>query len=219
MILTDYIFRVWLLPNLLRWRIYKVIMLDSAINQINCWLTGRYGSRRGFVRTCWYRIRYLVGGYRNYQQINWESVERLVFVCKGNICRSVYAEAVARSLGIDSISCGVETRTGFLANEDAIRTAAAKGFDLRKHKTTPIQSLTFRDSDLFVAMEPWQLEYIDWEFGEKYRCSLLGLWGRPVSPHIQDPYGTSSVYFNHCFNYIENSVHEVASKINKTKND
>lgn len=191
-------------------------MLGSTINQINVWFAGRYGSRRGFARTCWYRIRYLMGGYRNSRQINWESVERLVFVCKGNICRSAYAEAVAQSLGVDSISCGVETRTGLPANEDAIRTAAAKGFDLSKHKTTPIQSMTLLDSDLFIVMEPWQLGYISREVGEQYRCSLLGLWGWPVNPYIHDPYGASSVYFNHCFNYIEKSVHEVARKISRS---
>ena len=195
---------------------HQVDMPDNNTNRIDRWLAGHYGSRSGFVRTCWYQIRYLAGSYRSYRQIDWESVERLVFVCQGNICRSAYAEAVAQSLGVDSISCGVDTRNGFPANEGAIRTAEAKGIDLRKHRTTPIQSLAFLDSDLFVAMEPWQVEYIGREFGGKYRCSLLGLWGRPVSPYIQDPYGTSSVYFSHCFNYIEKSVHEVATKIRKS---
>ncbi len=191
-------------------------MLSKTINLINSWFLGHYGSRRGVVRVYWCRFRYLTGSYRKYRQINWGSVERLVFVCKGNICRSAYAEAVARSLGINAISCGVETRTGFPADEDAYRTAAARGFDLSKHKTTPVQSITFRDGDLLIAMEPWQLEYIAREFGEKYKHSLLGLWGRPANPYIQDPYGASSVYFNNCFNYIENSVHEIARKISKS---
>lgn len=188
-------------------------MLGSTINQINGWLAERYGSRRGFMRICLYRARYLTGSYRNHRKINWGSVKRLVFVCKGNICRSAYAEAVARSLGIDSVSCGVETQTGLPANESAIRVAAVKGFDLREHRTAPIQSMTFRDGDLLIAMEPWQLEYINREYGEQYSCSLLGLWGQPVSPYIHDPYGASSVYFNRCFNYIEKSVNEVARKI------
>ena len=185
---------------------------------INHWLAERFGSRRGFVQTCWYRILYLAGSYRNYQQIDWESVERLVFVCKGNICRSAYAEAVARSLNIDSISCGIHTQHDLPANKGAIRAAEVKGVDLKKHKTTPIQSLVIREGDLLVVMEPWQADYIARELDESYRCSLLGLWGQPVNPHIQDPYGASSVYFNYCFNYIEKSVHEIAGKIRKTKN-
>jgi protein-tyrosine phosphatase len=190
-------------------------MQVNLINRIDRWLVERYGSRRGYVRTCWHRIRFMVGNYRNYKQIDWQSVERLVFVCKGNICRSAYAEAIAKSFGIDSISCGVDTRTGFPANEKAIRVAEAKGINLREHRTTSIHLLDIRDSDLLITMEPWQAEYICREYGEKCRCSLLGLWGSPVSPHIQDPYGAPSIYFNHCFNYIEKSVHEITSKITK----
>jgi len=182
---------------------------------MNDWLAERYGSRRGFVRTFWHRMRFLAGDYRGYRQIEWQSVERLVFVCKGNICRSAYAEAVARSLGVESVSCGIETGSGIPANEDAIHAAAMRGMDLTGHRTTPIQSLVFGKRDLLLAMEPWQIEYIGQEFGEKYRCSLLGLWGHPVNPHIQDPYGASTAYFNHCFNYIEKSVHEIARKISK----
>ena len=185
------------------------------MNQIRHWSAVSDRSRRGLARTCWYQIHYLAGSYRKYRQLDWGSVERLVFVCKGNICRSAYAEAVARSLGVDSISCGVETQNGLPANEGAIRAAAAKGVDLRKHRTTPIQSLAFRAGDLFVAMEPSQVEYLSQEFGGGYEYSLLGLWGRPVSPYIHDPYGASSVYFDYCFNYIEKSVHEIARKISE----
>ena len=167
------------------------------------------------MRTCWYRIRFLAGDYRNYKQIDWQSIERLVFVCKGNICRSAYAEAVAKSLGIDSVSCGVDTRNNYPADEDAIIAAEAKGINLREHRTKPIQFLDVRDNDLFIVMEPWHAEYISRKYGQKCKCSLLGLWGGPVSPHIQDPYGTPSAYFNRCFNYIEKSVHEIASKIKK----
>ena len=186
------------------------------MNQIDRWLAENYGSRRGFMRNYWHQICYLAGNYRSYRQVDWGSVRRLVFVCKGNICRSAYAEAIACSLGLDSISCGVDTRNGFPADEEAIRTAAAKGIDLGQHRTTPIQLLAFVEGDLFIAMEPWQAAYISREYGEECKCSILGLWGRPVSPYIQDPYGTSSVYFNNCFDYIEKSVHEVARKIQES---
>jgi protein-tyrosine phosphatase len=182
---------------------------------MNDWFAERYGSRRGFTQTLWHRMRFLAGDYRCYRQVEWESVERLVFVCKGNICRSAYAVAVARSLGVESISCGIHTGNGNPANKDAIRAAALKGVDLTGHRTTPIQSLVFSKNDLLLAMEPWQVEYIGRELGEECVCSLLGLWGNPVYPHIQDPYGASSAYFNNCFNYIEKSVHEISWKISK----
>ena len=192
-------------------------MQINIINRLNRWFADHYGSRRGFVRTIWYRIRYFAGGYRHYRKIDWRSVERLVFVCKGNICRSAYAEAVAKSLDIDSVSCGVDTRNNYPANEKAILAAEVKGFYLKEHRTTPIQLLDIRASDLFIAMEPWQADLIGREYGDKCKCSLLGLWGRPLSPHIQDPYNATVTYFDNCFTYIEKSVHEVASKVKEAR--
>lgn len=190
-------------------------MSGSTINKINHWLAENYGSRRGYVRTYRCRIHFFMGGYRRYRKVDWVSVERLVFVCKGNICRSAYAEAVALSLGLDAISCGINTRLNLPANDDAVQAAQVKGVDLSKHRTRPIQSLAIRETDLLLAMEPWHLEYISHEYGNKYRSTLLGLWGHPASPYIHDPYGASSVYFNHCFNYIEKTIHEVAKKVSK----
>ena len=180
---------------------------------MNRWFAERYGSRRGFVLTWWYRLRYILGNYRHYQQVDWKSVERLVFVCKGNICRSAYAEAVARSLGIESISCGIDTIDGATANGEAIRAAATKGFDLRGHRTTPLQSLMFNKNDLLIAMEPWQVAHLHRQLGNEFQCTLLGLWGEAVRPHIQDPFGASAEYFYNCFNYIEKSVNGIVRKV------
>ena len=189
---------------------------NGNIGNLSNWLSDHYGSRRGFIRTYFYRTRYLLGGYRDCRQIDWGSVGRLVFVCKGNVCRSAYAEAVARSLGIESASCGIETRNGLPANENAIREAASRSVDLRGHKTTQVESLILRDSDIFIAMEPSHAEYISREFGNEQRYSLLGLWGQPVNPYIHDPYAASAVYFNNCFTYIEKSINEIARKISET---
>ena len=182
-------------------------------DRLNGWLRDNYGSRRGFARTWWHRLRDVLGGYRCYRKIDWNSAERLVFVCKGNICRSAYAEALAASQGVESVSCGLNTRIGLPANDAAIKVAVSRGIDLKSHRTTPIQELSLKKNDLFVVMEPWQAEQLKAMYGKEYGFTLLGLWGRPVNPHIQDPYGMSEAYFNSCFNYIEKSVHELFSKV------
>lgn len=182
-------------------------------SRLKQWLADRYGSRRGFVLTLWHKFLYVLGRYRSYRHIDWDSVERLVFVCKGNICRSAYAEVIARSQGIETASCGIDTRHGLPANADAIQVAKVRGIDLSEHKTTPIASLPHRKGDLFVAMEPWQAEYLKREYGAKHKTSLLGIWTSVKKPHIQDPYGASNEYFNRCFDYIEKSVNEVSKKI------
>ena len=186
---------------------------DEVTKQKSRWIAKHYGSRRGFVRTYWYWLLYILGRYRKYQEVDWQEVERLVFVCKGNICRSAYAEAVARSLGIEAVSCGIDTIEDAQANEAAIRTAQKRGLDLDEHKTTPIMYLILRNSDLLVAMEPWQAKFLGKHLSRKHYCTLLGLWTQPFLPHIQDPYGSASGHFENCFNYIEKSVHEISEKL------
>jgi protein-tyrosine phosphatase len=177
------------------------------------WLSDHYGSRRGFVITYWHRFLYRLGGYRSYNQIDWASIDRLVFICKGNICRSAYAEVVARSLGIDAISCGIDTIEDAPANAGAISTAKQLGYDLGDHITSPIMYQVLRKTDLLVAMEPWQTEFLKKNLSRKYSYTLLGLWTHPILPHIHDPYGASSEYFERCFSYIQDSVNELAKKL------
>jgi len=180
-------------------------------------LAEAYGSRAGFVHTYWHRFLHFLGWYRNYHDIDWASVERLVFVCKGNICRSAFAEAVARSMGMDAVSCGLQTVMSAPANEDAVMTARKKGFRLEEHRTMPIMYMVLRKTDLLVAMEPWQAEYIRRQLVRPHAYTLLGLWSRPVLPHIQDPHGAPSAYFDRCFSYIENSVHDIVEQIEKSR--
>ncbi len=165
------------------------------------------------MRTLWHRLRYLCGDYRRYRRLDWTKIERLVFVCKGNICRSAFAESVARGLGIEAASCGIDTILNAPANKDAINMATQFGYDLRQHKTTPLASMTLKSTDLLIAMEPKQAKFLQQHLPATQQCTLLGVWGTPVTPHIQDPYGYPAAYFAHCFSYIKDTVHELATKI------
>lgn len=179
------------------------------------WIARQYGSRRGLVRTIWHQLLGKLRIYRHYSNIDWASVERLVFVCKGNICRSAYAEVVARSLGIEAISCGIDAIENAPADADAITMAKHLGFDLDGHVSRPIMYLILRKTDLLIAMDPYQAEFLHKNLVREHSTTLLGLWGRPVLPYIQDPYGCSPDYFEKCFCQIQNSVRDIASKIEK----
>lgn len=180
------------------------------------WFGDKYGSKRGFLKTQWHRLVYRFGGHNLYHHIDWSSVDRLVFICKGNICRSAFAETVARDLGMDAISAGTHTNEGAPADSVAIKTAQALGYDLSKHLSTPVEYANFRKTDLLITMEPWQAELVKYSLARRYATTLLGLWSRPVQPYIFDPYGSSAVSFQHCFQYITKSVYEIVEKIQKS---
>lgn len=193
----------------------KIISISNAITR---WISVRYGSRRGLIRTFKHRVLGLVGAYRKYKCIDWSQVNRLVFVCKGNICRSAFAEAVAKTLNIETISCGIDTNDDKPANDKAISMAANKGFDLSGHKTRKISSIELMESDLLITMEPYQVEYIEKKMGDKYAFTMMGLWGMPALPYIHDPYGASNEYYKKCFDYIETSVRIINKNINESRN-
>lgn len=178
-------------------------------------IEGHFGSRRGFIRHIRYSLLHKLGRYRAYSDIDWQSIDRLVFVCKGNICRSAFAEAVARKEGFSAVSCGIDTIENAPANAAAVRMAQGLGYDLSHHKTTTIQSLVIHKSDLLVAMEPLQAKFLERHLGVRAHYTLLGLWANPAIPYIHDPYGLGGGYFDSCFDCIEKSTREVVKHVDK----
>lgn len=193
-----------------------LVMLTNKVKKFAKGLVAdQFGSRRGFSRHCKYSMMYRLGRYNRYRLIDWGRVNRLVFVCKGNICRSAFAEAVAIDCNVNAISCGIDTVENTSANPHAIRMAEQFGYNLKEHKTTPTQLLSFSKTDLLIAMEPLQVEFLERHLGVKYNCTLLGLWSNPALPYIHDPYGLSEAYFNNCFSFIERSTREIIKHVDK----
>ena len=173
-----------------------------------------YGGRRAYVAHLRARASYVLGSYRSAQAINWGAVERLVFICHGNICRSPYASARAREFGARAISLGIEALDGVGANEDAARNALPRGIDLKDHRSTRLRASLILPGDLIVVFEPPQLLRVTRQriIGAA-GITLLGLWTRPVRPHIQDPYGRSDHYFQQCFAVIDRNVHDLVARL------
>jgi protein-tyrosine phosphatase len=129
-----------------------------------------------------------------------------VFVCKGNICRSPYACAKARSLGIQAVSFGLEAADGAAAEPSARQNALLRGMDLSAHLSTRLESARMTDRDLVIVFEPKQITEVRRRIGAGTPTKLLGICSRPIRPHIQDPYGMSDRYFQQCFSVIDANI-------------
>lgn len=87
-------------------------------------------------------------------------MQRVLFVCLGNICRSPLAEAVARKrlaeagLDVAVASCGTG---GWHAGEGAdsrmVAAAWAAGYDLSGHRARRLRARDFANYDLLLAMD------------------------------------------------------------------
>lgn len=162
-----------------------------------------YGGKRGFLEHLRARSCYVLGAYRGVGAIEWSAVRRLVFVCKGNICRSPYACARARSLGVPAVSLGLDTSGGTPGDPGALKNALSRGIDLSEHRSTRLESTHVAEGDLVIVFEPAHRIEVRRRIGDGIPASLLGIWSRPLRPHIQDPYGRTDRYFLQCFAVID----------------
>lgn len=149
-----------------------------------------------------------LGVYRSYSKISPEDVRRIVFVCKGNICRSALAELYAKRTNSAVSSFGLECSDGEPANPRMIKIAAEKGISMSEHKTTSLKTFEFSDGDLLVAMDPIQVTHLKNALAPSARIqfALLGMYAVPKTPTIVDPYGKQERFFHETASIILQAI-------------
>jgi len=158
-------------------------------------------------RAMYYRAAARLGAYRGYGPADFGEVRRFVFICKGNICRSPFAEAVARAAGAKAVSYGLDARVGLQADSSAISAAKRLGFSMVEHRTKPFSEAVLEQGDLMIAMEPNHLRRIKMQQARPSdRLVLLAMWFDPTQPCIFDPYGMPDSDFDRCFDIIERAT-------------
>ena len=154
-------------------------------------------------RAMYYGLAARLGAYRRYGTADLGEVRRLVFICKGNICRSPFAEAVALEAGANAVSYGLDARSGLQADSSAISAAKRLGISMTAHRTRPFSEAVLEQGDLMVAMEPNHVRRIQ---SQQVRPSggvvLLATWSDSRQPCIFDPYGMPDSEFDRCFEII-----------------
>jgi protein-tyrosine-phosphatase/peptidoglycan/xylan/chitin deacetylase (PgdA/CDA1 family) len=174
----------------------------------------RYRRRlRWLARSTVYDLKLALGGKDQYPPVDWSSVRRLIFVCKGNVCRSPYAEYRARLMGMEAVSVGLHARAGSPANDRAIFQAQRRGLDLFSHRSKRPEMLALDEHDLVVGMEPWHIaEFRNQVPNTGYQVTLLALHMRRSRALIMDPYGTDFSTFNQVFEQIDEAVEGVFNR-------
>jgi len=155
-----------------------------------------------------------VGYFNSYKKINTEGIKRLVFVCKGNVCRSVYCEFFIKQRLINStndlevVSCGLRTSGGTKANNMATKVAKIRNVNLSLHRSRRATDIAINNSDLVIIMEPGMaigLRSRGIKVARK-NIVLLGMIGSSPQVRINDPYGKSEKAFNVIFDQVEDKV-------------
>ena len=173
----------------------------------------QYGCKSGWYRHHLHRLLFFFGKYDRLTRPDLRDVERLVFVCHGNICRSPYAEARAQREGLVALSFGVDTEGGKPPYPTAQQVAKERGLDLKPHRSRTMAGISIQSGDLLLGMEPWHAKCLLNRYPEA-QVGLLGLWCSSSRPHLEDPYGLSESYFNTCFGLIDEAVRAISEELN-----
>jgi protein-tyrosine phosphatase len=182
---------------------------------ITKYINTTYGSKRGLLRYFGYKVKTACGAYRQYKNIDQRKVKRLVFICKGNICRSSLAEAYGRSLGFNCISCGISCENGFPADDRALQFSSSHSLNLADHRTTHIGNVGFEDTDLLVLMEPDHLPAVEKSHINGAQLTFAGLWLKSKNVYIHDPYSSEYGYFAICADKIGVSTEGIINYVGK----
>lgn len=174
-----------------------------------------YGSKHGLLRYVTYEIFRMLGAYRTFEKIDFTKVQRLVFVCQGNICRSPLAEVIARKKNIPSLSFGLDTRGNDPADPRAIAWALSNGYDLSQHITMRVDQYQPQAGDLLVGMEPRHINDLVRRFAQApVQITLAGLWLPMPLTYLHDPYNTDAQYFDRCEKLVMAAVLQLEKKLN-----
>jgi protein-tyrosine phosphatase len=152
----------------------------------------------------------------------------VLFVCKGNICRSPFAAlAAARWLensGIREVSC---VSSGFRVSREngppreAVEASRGFGLALDAHRSVPLTDAMVEASDAIVVMEPAHFRLLRRKYpGARRRIYLLALFG-PKSERnrgntrcaIPDPFGQPVEAYRTCYQRITNALNDMLTQM------
>jgi len=130
--------------------------------------------------------------------------KRVLFVCKGNMCRSPMGEAIAKAKWGDLVeaeSAGVTAWAGERATDDAVYMVKRHlSYDLSAHRARHISDVNLAGIDIVVAMTREIAE----EIGE------LTVAGKPVivALDIPDPYLEPPAVYERTLKEIERQMED-----------
>jgi len=140
----------------------------------------------------------------------------ILFVCKGNICRSSFAHRYLSSLALANIevaSCGYYPIANRSCPNEAITAANMIGVDLRVHRSVVITQKMVERADSIFTFDEENFETVTETFASlKSKITRLSSLNKNAPLEIIDPYCHNLDYFSTIYSQIKSLVDDFAVK-------
>lgn len=141
----------------------------------------------------------------------------VLFVCRGNICRSPFAEALARKRLGGSLavrSSGTYPEVGRRSPTEAIRAAERYGVDLRSHRSEVLDRAAADRADVVLVFDDRNRRDMRApEYGLSGRVFFLADLDPSGSPEVRDPYGRGDEAFRESYRQIDRLVDRLVAAL------
>lgn len=176
-------------------------------------IANHYGSKTGMLDFWRYRFLFLLFP-RQFSFSSNNKIQRLIFICQGNVCRSAAAQIIAQELGFPSDSFGLDTDLDLPAHEKMVAAARKDGYALEAHRSKPINNYSPKAGDLLLVMEPWHHKALKELPGiQDVPVSYLGIYASSASPYLHDPYNCNETFFLNCFRRINEATKSLIKQL------
>jgi protein-tyrosine phosphatase len=172
---------------------------------------------KGFSRNIIDSLEYYTGSgisfFRSSPMLNMK-ISKIIFVCKGNVCRSAFAEHRLKFLldqnKVHIDSCGIDADQGQFPPQDSVSVAAEFSCSVAERRAKKLDECDIEGADLILPMEYWQYKRLLQLYpGKKENIVLL----RSFAPfpscffcNIADPYGWGEKEFRRVYRLVDQAL-------------